>query len=120
MMDQEITSEEVARLVQSEVESFRDLPLRERFVPFIVPPYLQMRTWGRLPCQEVPCWVVTDFQIDGFQGRGVGAAYCRSGHGENGFYWNLVFLRDEDYLDAGNNNCYRTLEELATDSGYCK
>src|SRR5688500_11326482 len=113
-------SKEITELVSEELRTFKDSTLRQTFTQFLVRPYLQVRHWGKPPHQEVLCWIVADFQVQGFKGRGVGAAYCRQGHGENGYYWNLVFLKDEDYVDAGNNNCYRTLEELAMDSGHCE
>ena len=119
MKNQANSAAEVAKLVQAEVESFKDLVLRAKVVKCLVPPYLQIRKWGSSPCPEMPCWIVAEFEKDSFQGRGVGVAYCELGHGENGYFWNLVLLREQEYLDSGNNCCYRTLEELAVDSGYC-
>ena len=108
-----LTSDEVSRLVEVEVSKFQNLLLREAFARFLVPPYLQIRQWGwPAPYQEVPCWVIADFGD-----RDVGVVYCPYAHGTNGYYWNLEFL-SEKYLDTGNNHCYRTLEELASDSGY--
>jgi hypothetical protein len=72
-----------------------------------------MRDWGKNPpYQQVPCWVIADFQE-----RDVGVIYTEFGYGQNGFFWNLAFLTKE-YLDFGNNCCYRTLEDLVIDSGY--
>ncbi len=118
-MTQLHAKEEITEFVRAEIELFKDLALRDRVAKFLISPSLQTRKWAKPPYPEVPCWIIADFRVDGFQGRGVGAAYCQLGHGENGYFWNLVLLRDEEYLDSGNNNCYKTLEELASDSGYC-
>ena len=87
--------------------------MRERVIAFLVSPYLEIRKWGSLPCPEIPCWIIADFQVTGFQGRGVGVAYCEFGHGENGYFWNLVFLRDEEYLDSGNNQLLQNTRRIS-------
>jgi hypothetical protein len=119
MSEQKSEAEAIAKLVRAEVDAFPDEALRERLATFLVTPHVQILRWEKPPHQELRCWIVADFQVGGFQGRGVGVAYCEQAHGENGYFWNLVFLRGQESLDWGNNSCYRTLAELAVDSGYC-
>jgi len=101
-MDKRVeTSEEIAGLVQTELETFTNEILRAKVAKFLITPLLQIREWDKPPYPEVPCWIVADFQHE----RGVGAACYQFGYGANGHFWNLVFVHNQQYLDSGNNSC---------------
>ena len=105
-------ADDMTKLVNEELIRFKSSYLRDAVAQHLVAPYLEMRHWGWTePQGDFPVWIIADLQV-----RDVCIAFSKHGFGAKGFVWGLTFL---SYTGFGADYWwYRTLEELAIDSGY--
>jgi hypothetical protein len=57
------TTEEIVRLVETEIAAIADERKRKVLEEFLVTPQLQMREWEwSAPIEKFPCWIVADLR----------------------------------------------------------
>jgi hypothetical protein len=111
MESPEQTSEEVAGLVEREVNATMNESPKSALLDVLVPPRLQMRRWDySLTHELLPCWIVAEFR-----GTPLGLAYTSQGHGRRGDCWGVVELAGESF--GRDDSWFVTLEDALINSG---
>ena len=112
MGSREQTSDEIARLVEREVNTITNEPIKSCLLGALVLPHLQMRRWVYSTADELlPCWIVADFR-----GMNRGLAYSPMGHGRRGDCWGVVELSGTSF--GRDDSWFMTLEEALINSGH--
>jgi hypothetical protein len=89
----EHTAEEIAFLVEREIDTTMNVSVKSALLAVRVPPRLQMRRWDySLTRVLLPCWIVAEFR-----GTHLGLPYSPLGHGSRGDCWGVVELAGESF-----------------------
>jgi hypothetical protein len=111
MEGREQTAEEIACLVEREVNTTMNESIKSGLLDILVPPRLQMRKWDYSLTRELlPCWIVAEFPA-----RHLGLAYSPLGHGRRGDCWGVVELNGEGF--GRDDSWFVTLEDALINSG---
>lgn len=111
MEDRERTPEEIACLVERQVDTIINESLKSVLLDVLVRPHLQMRRWDYSLTRELlPCWIVAEFR-----GKRMGLAYTSVGHGRQGDCWGVVELTGEWF--GRDDSWFVTLEDALINSG---
>ena len=111
MEGREQTPEEIATLVEREVNTIVNEPLKARLLDVLVHPHVQMRNWDySLTHERFPCWIVAEFR-----GASLALAYTTTGHGSRGDCWGVVRLPGEWF--GRDDSWFVTLEDALISSG---
>jgi len=111
MEGREQTPEEIACLVEREVNTAMNESVKSGLLDVLVPPRLQMRTWDySLTRERLPCWIVAEFP-----GTHLGLAHSSMGHGRRGDCWGVVELNGDRF--GRDDSWFATLEDALINSG---
>jgi len=111
MENREQTPEEIACLVEREVNTTMNESVKSGLLDVLVLPRLQMRRWDYSLTRELlPCWIVAEFP-----GTPLGLAYSPLGHGRRGDCWGVVELNGERF--GRDDSWFVTLEDALISSG---
>jgi hypothetical protein len=104
-------AEDVRQLVETELNQMTNFQLKDALMKFLVPPYLQIRTWEySLDKERLPCWIIANLQR-----HDLGLSFSEFGHGSYGNRWGIVHL-SETYFGR-DDSWFLFLEDAFITSG---
>jgi len=106
-----MTTEEISRLVESEIERIDDKELVSGIRPLLVPPYPVERHWDYgTRDQRFTCWTVLEHKASNS-----GIAYCLQGFGPS-YPWGLVFLSGPHMNMGMDSSWFASLDDAMRES----